>query len=62
MSVSKELMEKMSAKITNDLDDFAEQERKILNAKNITDEQKRSMIEELYSEFDEYVEENKRFK
>lgn len=62
VSISKELMEQMSLKITNDLDDFAEQERKILSAKHFTEEQKRRMIGELYSEFDEYVEANKRFK
>lgn len=49
---------KSSADIDIDLDDFAKQEKQILNAKHFTDEQKKRMIQELYDEFDSYVEEN----
>lgn len=49
---------KSSADIDIDLDDFAKQEKQILNAKHFNDEQKKRMIQELYDEFDSYVEEN----
>lgn len=49
---------KSSVDIDIDLDDFAKQEKQILNAKHFTDEQKKRMIQELYDEFDSYVEEN----
>ena len=49
---------KDSKEIDADLDDFDKQERQILNAKHFTDEQKKRMIEELYTKFDNYVEQN----
>ena len=62
VSASKELIEsvttKSSSEIDADLDDFEAEERRILNSKHFTDEQKKEMIEELYSEFDKYTEEN----
>ena len=61
-SMSNELMEQFRPKskeeIDADLDDFETEERKILNSKHFTDAQKKLMIEELYSEFDKYAEEN----
>ena len=61
-SASKELMEQVSPKskeeIDADLDDFEAEERRILNSKHFTDEQKKKMIEDLYTEFDKYTEQN----
>ena len=62
VSSSKELIEQASPKskeeIDTDLDDFEAEERRILNSKHFTDEQKKKMIEDLYTEFDKYTEEN----
>ena len=62
VSASTELIEHIQSKnkeeIDADLNDFEEQERKILNSKHFTEEQKRQMIEQLYSEFNEYTEQN----
>lgn len=52
------IKEKDSSEISLDLEDFAKQEQTILNAKHFTEEQKAKMIQELYQEFDNYVEEN----
>ena len=61
-SISKKLVSKIESKqseeIDMDLDKFEKEESKILNAKHFTAEQKREMIEDLYSEFDKYTEEN----
>ena len=52
------IKEKDSSEISLDLEDFAKQEQTILNAKHFTEKQKAKMIQELYQEFDNYVEEN----
>lgn len=52
------IKEKDSSEISKDLEDFAKQEKAILNAKHFTVEQKQKMIQELYQEFDNYVEKN----
>lgn len=57
-TLNNNVQEKNSAEISLDLEDFAKQEQAILNAKHFTDEQKKKMIQELYQEFDSYVEEN----
>ena len=57
-TVNNNVREKNSAEISLDLEDFAKQEQTILNSKHFTDEQKKRMIQELYQEFDSYVEEN----
>lgn len=49
---------KSSKEIDIDLDDFEAQERRILNSKHFTEEQKKQMIEDLYSKFDKYTEQN----
>ncbi len=56
--LSEAIDEKRSDEIDIDLEDFSEQENQILNAKRFTPEQKAELIDELYKEFDEYVEEN----
>ena len=62
VSASKELMEQVSPKskeeIDADLDEFEAEERRIVNSKHFSEEQKKEMIENLYSEFDEYTEQN----
>ena len=59
VQIQKEQKDKNNhTKIDSDLDDFANQERQILSAKRFTDEQKKKLIEELYAEFDNYVEQN----
>lgn len=62
VSTSKKLVDSVTSKsseeIDSDLDDFEAEERKILNSKHFTDDQKKQMIEQLYSEFDKYAEEN----
>lgn len=61
-SVPKKSMEQIQTKtkeeIDTDLDDFEAEERRILNSKHYSEEQKKEMIERLYSEFDKYTEEN----
>ena len=61
-SVPKKLTEQIQTKtkeeIDTDLDDFEAEERRILNSRHFTDEQKKKMIEDLYTEFDKYTEEN----
>ena len=57
-TVNNNVQEKNSAEISLDLEDFAKEEQTILNSKHFTDEQKKRMIQELYQEFDSYVEEN----
>jgi cytochrome c553 len=47
-----------SAEIDGDLDDFEKQERQILTSAQFTEKQKRQIIQELYENFDSYVEEN----
>ena len=49
---------KSSEEIDNDLSDFEKEEMKILNSKHFTDEAKKKMLEDLYSEFDQYTEQN----
>lgn len=51
-------IEKTSKEIDDDLDEFEAEERRILNSKHYSKEQKKEMIERLYSEFDNYTEEN----
>ncbi len=50
--------EKTSKEIDDDLDEFEAEERRILSSKQYSEEQKKEMIERLYSEFDKYTEEN----
>ena len=50
--------EKTSEEIDKDLLDYEEEVNKILNSKHFSEEQKKQMIEEIYQEFDGYVEEN----
>ena len=50
--------EKSNEEIDEDLEDFENQESQILHDKRFTPEQKSELIDELYKEFDEYVEEN----
>lgn len=61
-SASKELMEQVSPKskeeIDADLDEFEAEERRIVDSKHFSKQQKKEMIENLYSEFDEYTEQN----
>lgn len=49
---------KSKEEIDKDLDYFENEERKINDAKKFNTEQKKKMIDDLYSEFDEYVEQN----
>ena len=61
-SASNELMVQVGSKtkeeIDADLEEFETEERRILNSKHFSEEQKKEMIENLYSEFDKYTEEN----
>lgn len=50
--------EKSNEEIDEDLEDFENQESQILHDKRFTPEQKSELIDQLYKEFDEYVEEN----
>lgn len=62
VSVSNILMEQVQPKtkeeIDVDLDEFEAEERRIVNSKQFSEQQKKEMIENLYSEFDEYTEQN----
>lgn len=62
VSASKELIDQINSKpkeeIDADLNDFETEENIILNSKHFTEEQKKKLIDDLYSEFDEYVEKN----
>lgn len=49
---------KSKEEIDLDLDYFENEERKLLDSKHFTNEEKKKMIEDLYSEFDEYAEKN----
>lgn len=61
-SASNELMVQVGSKtkeeIDADLEEFETEERRILNSKHFSEEQKKEMIENLYSKFDKYTEEN----
>ena len=61
-SASNELMVQVGSKtkeeIDADLEEFETEERIILNSKHFSEEQKKEMIENLYSRFDKYTEEN----
>ncbi|MBR3198886.1 MAG: hypothetical protein IKG27_02595 [Bacilli bacterium] len=56
--LSQTIQGKTSSEIDKDLDEFEKQEKKILNSKHFTDEKKRELLDELYSEFDQYTAEN----
>ena len=62
VSESKKIIEQIKPKTTDqidsDLDFFEEEEKKILKSNHFKDGQKKQMIEELYSDFDKYSEEN----
>ena len=55
---TEQIQTKTKEEIDTDLDDFEAEERRILNSKHYSEEQKKEMIERLYSEFDKYTEEN----
>ena len=50
--------QKTSEEIDKDLLDYEEEVNKILNSKHFSEKHKKQMIEEIYQEFDGYVEEN----